>query len=458
MFLARKRISFQQLRFHKRHYSLFIARFNTQNNIKDTTHTSYCIGSGTGGLVNVNVNNLPTTRTVNVNAVDTKIERNLHIISIWNHRHDQQMHITNSKRDATNYARTLSVEPKEQQQQQTEVHANRNKSITNQERWDIMFNHLIQYYKENGDVIVPLGYEANPKLGHWVDRQRQQYKLYEQEKPSSLNPERINELKTVGFVFDVHDLNWDSKFKELVKYKNRYGHCNVPRESDSDNDNDDLKKDRQNDYHTDDGDEDDNDNEGIGKYQGLWSWVFVQRREYTRLKNKKPSAMTQERIDALEEIGFIWSMHEQLWNMRYNELKDYKAYHGDCLVPQIFPSNQQLSKWIDVQRTQFRRLQDGKHSQLSPERMELLQKIDFVWNVHEYRWQQRFEEVEDFVRMNGHCNVPSKVNKSLCSWCRTQVNAYRNILESDDDNVDRTIKNKKLSEERIKKLKKVGLI
>jgi hypothetical protein len=46
----------------------------------------------------------------------------------------------------------------------------------------------------------------------------------------------------------------------------------------------------------------------------------------------KKSSMTPQKIAALRSIGFQWAKRkgQTAWNDKYNQLKIYKAEHGDC--------------------------------------------------------------------------------------------------------------------------------
>ena len=72
---------------------------------------------------------------------------------------------------------------------------------------------------------------------------------------------------------------------------------------------------------------------------------------------------------------------ERAWNDRYDELDVYKAEHGNCLVPQHYPDNKALGKWVANQRAQYRLRREGKHSFLTEERIKLLGDAGFVWSV-----------------------------------------------------------------------------
>ncbi len=146
--------------------------------------------------------------------------------------------------------------------------------------------------------------------------------------------------------------------------------------------------------------------------------------------------LDKDRIQVLEEEGFIWNTKEDTWNLRFEELKEFKRYHGDCLVPTKH-SNKKLAKWVDKQRIQYKKLQLGEHSHLTPERKETLEKIGFVWNVNDHKWNVKCEELKNFITMNGHCNIPAKGNnRALRSWVNRQRTEYNKFIEGEKSYLD----------------------
>ena len=114
---------------------------------------------------------------------------------------------------------------------------------------------------------------------------------------SSLNEERIKQLEQEGFVWDAHSLTWEKNYKDLVAYKDKYGDCNIPKKMEG--------------------------------YEALSMWVLTQKQMYSKRNSGKPSSITDERIKALEAIGFVWGTpHDEAWNIQFEELKKFKAYHG----------------------------------------------------------------------------------------------------------------------------------
>lgn len=140
--------------------------------------------------------------------------------------------------------------------------------------WHIRFNELVEFYKKNGHCIVPSTFE---KLGPWTKNQRHEYKLYQENKTSILTAERIEALNSMNFVWSVKPRSsWESRFEELKRFHKKHGHTKVP-----------------------------------NRMIKLRRWVTNQRSQYNQLKSNKRSSMNEERIKALEEIGFVWSPLKQ---------------------------------------------------------------------------------------------------------------------------------------------------
>jgi hypothetical protein len=76
-------------------------------------------------------------------------------------------------------------------------------------------------------------------------------------------------------------------------------------------------------------------------------------------------------------------LHMKTWNIRYNELLQFKEENGHCLVPQHYPPNPKLGLWVMAQRRYYKlTLDEGK--QLSKQhlhRTRILEDIGFVFRV-----------------------------------------------------------------------------
>ncbi len=145
------------------------------------------------------------------------------------------------------------------------------------------------------------------------------------------------------------------------------------------------------------------------------------------MQQGKPSHMTVERVEMLNQIDFVW--HVNTWNERYEELKAFKDQFGHFLVPTDY-QNKQLRPWITTQRSHYRFLQEGKPSQLTDERIEMLDKIGFPWKTRE-DWQTRYQELVQFIEENGNCAVPRNYNRfpKLYRWVNCQRMEYQKYTE-----------------------------
>lgn len=115
---------------------------------------------------------------------------------------------------------------------------------------------------------------------------------------------------------------WFQRFQELVEYKERFGSCHVPHNWEHN--------------------------------VRLAQWVKRQRYQYTLREDGKHSTLTDDRKEALDDIGFVWSSHTAVWLDRLEELRQFKKQFGHSNVPKNYPANKALAVWIKSQRRQVR--------------------------------------------------------------------------------------------------------
>ena len=218
-------------------------------------------------------------------------------------------------------------------------------------QWHDHFRQLCEYKAKFDHCRVPTLYSDNPKLGKWVANQRYKFKLHQEGKPSSMTAERIQELESVDFEWEVraHNGSWNERFDQLREFKVQFGHCRVP-----------------NRY---------SDNPKLGK------WVVNQRTNYRLQQEGKPSHMTAERIQELESVDFKRDIRAHIvsWNERFEELREFKVQFGHCRVPNRYSINLKLGKWVMRQRTNYRLQQEGKASPMTAERIQELVNVGIKW-------------------------------------------------------------------------------
>ena len=228
------------------------------------------------------------------------------------------------------------------------------------------------------------------------------------------------ESEASGRVLTKHDQKWWARFGELEEYKREVGDCNVPQKFDA--------------------------NPQLGK------WVFNQRQNYNK------NNLSSERIEALESIGFEWTRPKKtpddaLWWKQLQELEKYKREHGDTLVQTYARGDsgnkhRELGEWVQTQRTQYRLLEEGKHSLLTDERIRKLNQIGFVWSAREAAWEEKFAELVEFKATHDHTDVPSSwEDQELFWWVSVQRREYRKLKEG---------KMTGITKERIERLEDIG--
>ena len=60
---------------------------------------------------------------------------------------------------------------------------------------------------------------------------------------------------------------------------------------------------------------------------------------------------------------------------------------------------------VAEQRKQYRLQCDGNKSAMTPQRLKLLEELDFVWNAQEDAWCRQMARLRRFHAEHGHCNV-----------------------------------------------------
>jgi superfamily II DNA or RNA helicase len=247
--------------------------------------------------------------------------------------------------------------------------------------WQFFYGLLKEYKDEFGDCNVPIRYKVldNWLLGRWVSSQR-----YQQD---TLSPEGKKQLNDLGFLWDVLEASWNENFEALKVYKVEHGDCKVPAT-----------------YKTSDG-------------IALGAWVSFQR--------LKIESLSDEKKKRLEDLGFVWSLFDELWNSAFAALKVYKDQFGDCNVPNIYKTADGLGlgKWVGSQR--------NKKNTLSPERIKQLDDLGFIWNPQKDRWDETIEALKAYKDEKGNCDVPKlyKTSKGLAlgEWAATQRNNKNKI-------------------------------
>jgi superfamily II DNA or RNA helicase len=219
--------------------------------------------------------------------------------------------------------------------------------------WAEGLRHLITYKEREGDCRVVVTHVENGfRLGAWVDRQRQNN--------GSLSKSQRQQLDELGFVWKPRQTDWAEGLRHLEMYKERTGHCRVPR--------------------------------GY-KENGfpLAGWVSNRR--------AKKKVLSETQRQELDELGFTWDDRDAAWQEGLTFLKMYKERIGHCRVPSTHRENGfRLGQWIAVQRRNADTLPSPRRQQLTD--------LGFDWNPLETAWLEGLRYLQIYKEREGHCRVP----------------------------------------------------
>ena len=145
---------------------------------------------------------------------------------------------------------------------------------------------LIEFKTRFGHCDVPsrlLCAEEYKSLGSWCTHMRHSYKCFQTGKYSSyaykLTNEKIQRLEGIGLKLSKCDnarRTFDDHFDDLLKFRAKFGHCNVP---------------------------------SISKHKSLYQWTITMQYSYQCIKRGKvpQRKLSQKNIQRLEGIGFVWN-------------------------------------------------------------------------------------------------------------------------------------------------------
>lgn len=154
--------------------------------------------------------------------------------------------------------------------------------------WLVRFASLRRYYEKGGTGAlsnISADDESGQRLALWANHQRKQYSAFKEGKKSTLTKRRIDMLNSIDFDWKIKSPwardEWEEMKRELIKFRDHYGHCFVPCEY---------------------------------KNKRLGQWVLLQRQLYRQSRSKPnhdlilPTSLSKEREKELISIGLDLTM------------------------------------------------------------------------------------------------------------------------------------------------------
>ena len=307
--------------------------------------------------------------------------------------------------------------------------------IGRQDAWNMMYELTKKYYEHYGNLKIPHsfktinGYETDEKgykLGFWISKQRNNYKN------GTLSEDRIEKLEEIGMIFEnVYKDTWNMMYKLAKKYYEHYDNLKIPKM-----------------FKTINGYEIDE------KGYNLGVWIATQKTNYNK------SILSEDKIEKLEEIGMIFKkVNDNTWNMMYKLAKKYYEHYGDLKISRSFKTingyeidknGYNLGFWISNQRRV-----KYKNDTLSEDRIKQLEKIDMIFGIGKQdAWNIMYDLAKKYYEHYGNLKIPRSFKTvngyetdekgyKLGVWITTQKTNYNKSI---------------LSEDRIKKLEKIGMM
>lgn len=261
-----------------------------------------------------------------------------------------------------------------------------------------------QQYEQQVDNAQNTTTEAvEPQIGVNDGMQNVQHEeMYNMNQESQLQPQfdqrleehqhqQMNPIISLRRLTAKVKVQWEERVLELVQFKLRKFHCNVP-----------------------------------AKWKpnpGLADWVWRQRVYYRRYRQGLSSVLTSHRICLLSDLGFDFLVldhngvqvdevdtkaytpasrgkaqskkkvakkpvkvtpksrfKEGKWLESLAKVVKYKEENGNCNVPRKWKRDPTLGEWVHFQRRQFRLRQLNRRNHMTDERIHKLESIGFEWS------------------------------------------------------------------------------
>ena len=172
----------------------------------------------------------------------------------------------------------------------------------------------------------------------------------------------------------------------------------------------------------------------------LGSWLNNQK---AIRKGTIVGKLTEDQIQKLDSIGMIWDSLDYFWEQNFKLAKEYYLTYRNLDIPTNYKSTdgKHLGNWILRQRQLY------KSNSLTDEQIKKLDSIGMDWMDRVDRvWENGFIEAKNYSEEYGNLSVPknyrSNTDFPLGIWIQRQRSLY---------------KNKKISDDRIKRLTDVGM-
>ena len=369
------------------------AVYSTFNNIHDAL--AYLNGGSVDSERNLEQPTFETT-----DAASTAAATSLAATSTFNSAPDESMpeHHAISTSSATKVTLVTPLS----NQTKNRVKAEKNPKRRPTKAWERMFNRFKAHVEQTGSTVVQFTHDQG--LLKWIKQQEIEYKNLLDGKGSSMFQDKIDLLENVGFKFTYVSIK--DRYASLFKYKEEHGHYNH---------NDPM----------------------------IDKWIEKQRVVAKKFAKGDSAAYFDMRLKEFTALGIHISFvsedadmtkderlardHDVNWDKYFDHIIEYKRKHGNMLITQ--EDNSSLYHWVQRQHQEYQKIQGGKSSQLTVERVQKLTDAGFVFQQRKQsiKWMERLKQLGRYKEKHGHVRVP-KSDPELGVFVNRQRYEYTKLM------------------------------
>ena len=280
--------------------------------------------------------------------------------------------------------------------------------------WDMMYGFAKEYFEENGNLEIPKRYVTKDgyNLGMWINTQR---RVYQEKIYGILTPAQIQRLNKIGMDWNSPlDRAWEKYFTAAGKYYQENGNLLI---------------------------------NASESYDGVLLGNWISNLRTYKKNDTKSQYLTEDRIQALDEIGMVWDVPDYVWEQNFHEALKYHREYGNLEVPIYYTTKDGfgLGRWLETLRQCRRASEKNNTKSLSTEQIKRLDELGMRWGKKQDRaWQEKYAEAVSYYREHKNLDVPTGyVTENGChlgKWISNQRISYE-----------------KLSKTRIEMLNKIGM-
>ena len=241
----------------------------------------------------------------------------------------------------------------------------------NDAQWEENHSSLVTFHRRYNSTRVP---ETRYKtLGQWVRRHRAEWKRLQDLFPGEaegwtkliagpsnadkvkqhstfLTLNRVEKLNRLGFEWALQRFSWECRFEQLLEFKSKYGHVDVP-----------------------------TDYNDPSCHPKLGIWLADQRRKGREYREKGTACnqrMSKDQFDKLNAAGVTWDSQLAAFERRIEELRNWRDKMDTLEVDTKL--NKPLQEWVFRTKREYRKLLGGKPSKIDDVKKGLLEEIGFA--------------------------------------------------------------------------------